>query len=73
MTLAIIDISRPCMEKTLISVKEILIPDLPQRQKDRSKRCVSCGSLASHEVVFKVQGASLVEWYCSMHVKALKK
>jgi hypothetical protein len=71
MTLAVIDIS--CMEKTLISVKEVPIPELPHRQKDRRRRCVSCGSLASHEAVLKVQGASLVEWYCSMHVEGLKK
>jgi hypothetical protein len=71
MTLVVIDIS--CMEKTLISVKEVPIPELPNRQKDRRKRCVSCRSLASHEAVFKVQGASLIEWYCSMHVKGLKE
>jgi putative exporter of polyketide antibiotics len=69
MTLAVIDIS--CMEKTLISVKEAPIPEVEKRQKDRRRRCVFCGSLASHEAVFKVQGASLVEWYCSLHVKGL--
>ena len=71
MTLAVVDIS--CMEKTLLSLKEVPIPELPHRQKDRRKMCVFCGSLASHEAVFKVQGASLVEWYCSVHVKGLKK
>ena len=71
MTLAVIDIS--CMEKTLISLKEVHIPELPYRQKDRRKRCIFCGSLASHEAVFKVEGASLVEWYCSMDVKRLKE
>ena len=71
MTLAVIELS--CMEKTLISVKEVPIPELPRRQKDKRRRCVSCGNLASHEAVFKVQGASLVEWYCSMHVEGLNK
>jgi hypothetical protein len=28
MTLAVIDISRPCMEKTLISVEEFPIPEV---------------------------------------------
>ena len=72
MTLAVIDISRPCMEKTLISVKEFPIPEVGKRQQDKRKRCVLCGNLASHEAIFRVQGASLVEWYCGAHVKRLK-
>jgi hypothetical protein len=74
MTVAVIDISRPCMEKTLISVKEFPIPgEKIIRQKDRRRRCILCGSLASHEAVFKVEGASLVERYCTLHIKGLKK
>ncbi|MDQ6668591.1 MAG: hypothetical protein M3Y53_10260 [Thermoproteota archaeon] len=59
------------MRKTLVSLKEFPIP-VTTRHKDRRKRCVKCGSLASHEAVFKVEGASLVEWYCTLHVKGLK-
>jgi hypothetical protein len=50
MTLTVLDTSRPCMEKTLISVKELPIPEVGKRQKDKRKRCVFCGNLASHEV-----------------------
>ncbi|MGB7953823.1 MAG: hypothetical protein WCF23_07560 [Candidatus Nitrosopolaris sp.] len=72
MTLAVIDIS--CMEKTLISLKEFAIHEEKiVRQKDRRRTCVFCGTLASHEVIFRVEGASLVEWYCTLHVKELKK
>jgi hypothetical protein len=67
-----IDSSRPCMEKTLISVEEFPIPEAGSRQKDKRKRCVFCGNLASHEAVFKVKGASVVERYCSLCVKGLK-
>ncbi|MDP9290182.1 MAG: hypothetical protein M3P08_18590 [Thermoproteota archaeon] len=62
MALAVID--RLCMEKTLISASS--------RQKDKRKRCVFCGNLATHVAVFNVEGASLVEWYCGAHVKRLK-
>jgi hypothetical protein len=72
MTLAVIDISRPCMEKTLISLKAFPVPEVSSRQKDKRKRCVLCGNLASHEAIFRVQGASLVEWYCGALVKRLK-
>ncbi len=72
MTLSVIDISRPGMEKTLISVKEFPVSEVGSRQKDKRKRCVLCGNLASHEAIFRVQGASLVEWYCGAHVKRLK-
>ena len=60
------------MEKTLISVKEFPVPEVRKRQKDRRKRCVFCGNLATHVAVFNVEGASLVEWYCGAHVKRLK-
>jgi hypothetical protein len=66
---AVIDIS--CMEKSLISLKEFPVPEEGNREKDRRKRCALCGSLATHEAVFKVEGASLVEWYCSLHFKGL--
>jgi hypothetical protein len=72
MTLAVIDISRPCMEKTLISVQEFPIPEVGKRQKDKRKRCVFCGNLATHVAVFNVEGASLVERYCNVCVKELK-
>ena len=72
MTLAVIDISRPCMEKTLISIEEFPIPEVGKRQKDKRKRCVFCGNLATHVAVFNVEGASIVEWYCGAHVKRLK-
>ncbi len=72
MTLAVLNRSRPCMEKTLISVEVIPIPDVGNRQKDKRKRCVFCGNLASHEAIFKVEGASVVERYCSVCVKGLK-
>ena len=70
MTLAVID--RPCMEKTLISVEEFPIPEVGRRQKDKRKRCVFCGNLATHVAVFNVEGASLVERYCNVCVKELK-
>ena len=70
MTLAVIDIS--CMEKTLISVEEFPIPEVGKRQKDKRKRCVFCGNLATHVAVFNVEGASLVERYCNVCVKELK-
>ncbi|MDQ6862648.1 MAG: hypothetical protein M3044_02370 [Thermoproteota archaeon] len=69
MTLAVLDRSRPCMEKTLISVEEFPIPEVGNRQKDKRKRCVFCGNLGT---VFKVEGASLVERYCSACIKGLK-
>jgi hypothetical protein len=72
MTLAVLNRSRPCMEKTLISVEEFPIPEVGNRQKDKRKRCVFCGNLASHEAIFKVEGASVVERYCSVCVKGLK-
>ena len=67
-----IDRSRSCMEKTLISVEEFPIPEVGNRQKDKRKRCVFCGNLATHVAVFNVEGASIVEWYCGAHVKRLK-
>ena len=70
MALAVID--RLCMEKTLMSVKEFPVPEVGRRQKDKRKRCVLCGNLASHEAIFRVQGASLVERYCNICVKKLK-
>jgi ribosomal protein S27AE len=70
--MALADIGISCMQKTLVSLKEFPIPETNRRQKDRRKRCVKCGILASHEAVFKVEGASLVEWYCTLHVKELK-
>ena len=70
--LAMIDRSRSCMEKTLISVEEFPIPEVGKRQRDRRKRCALCGNLASHAAVFKVEGASLVEKYCNVCVKGLK-
>ncbi len=70
--MALAVINRVCMEKTLISVKEFPVPEVGRRQKDKRKRCVFCGNLASHEAIFRVQGASLVEWYCGAHVKRLK-
>jgi hypothetical protein len=45
MTLAVIDTSRPCMEKTLIPVIQFPIPEVAKRQKDMRKRCVSCDNL----------------------------
>jgi hypothetical protein len=60
------------MEKSLISLKEFPIPEEGNREKDRRKRCVLCGSLATHEAVFKVEGASLLDWYCREQVKGLK-
>ena len=72
MTLAVLDRSRPCMEKTLISIEEFPIPEVGKRQKDKRKRCVFCGNLASHEAVFKVEGASVVEKYCNRCVKELR-
>ena len=72
MTIAAIEMS--CMEKSLISLKEVPIREEKNiRQKDRRRTCIFCGNLGSHEAVYKVEGASLVEWYCSLHVKALKK
>lgn len=70
--LSMIDRSRSCMEKTLISVEEFPIPEVGKRQRDRRKRCALCGNLATHAAVFKVAGASLVERYCSVCVKGLK-
>ena len=70
MALAVID--RLCMEKTLISLKEFPVPEVGRRQKDRRKRCVFCGNLATHVAVFNVEGASLVERYCSVCIKGLK-
>ena len=72
MTLAVLDRSRPCMEKTLISIEEFPIPEVGKRQKDKRKRCVFCGNLATHVAVFNVEGASLVERYCNVCVKELK-
>ena len=72
MTLAEIDISRPCMEKTLISDDEFPIPEEARRQKDKRKRCVLCGNLATYSAVFRVEGASLVERYCSVCIKGLR-
>ena len=72
MTLAVIDRSRPCMEKTLIPVKEFPIPEVGNRQKDKRKRCVFCDNLATHVAVFNVEGASLVERYCSVCINGLK-
>jgi hypothetical protein len=46
MTLAVIDRSRPCMEKTLIPVVQFPIPEVAKRQKDMRKRCVFCDNLA---------------------------
>ncbi|MDQ6666754.1 MAG: hypothetical protein M3Y53_00840 [Thermoproteota archaeon] len=72
MTLAVFDRSRPSMEKTLISVEELPIPEVGTRQRDKRKRCASCGNLATHVAVFKVEGASLVERYCNVCIKGLK-
>ena len=60
------------MEKTLISIEEFPIPEGGKRQKDKRKRCVFCGNLATHVAVFNVEGASLVERYCNVCVKELK-
>jgi hypothetical protein len=70
MALAVID--RLCMEKTLISVTEFPVPEVGRRQIDKRKRCVFCGNLATHVAVFNVEGASLVERYCSVCIKGLK-
>jgi hypothetical protein len=70
--LAMIERSRSCMEKTLISVEEFPIPAVGKRQRDRRKRCSLRGNLATHAAVFKVEGASLVERYCNVCVKGLK-
>jgi hypothetical protein len=59
-------------EYRLISVKEFPIA-ADKRYRDKRKRCVRYGSLASHEAIFKVEGASLVGWYCTLHVKELKR
>ncbi|MGB7954574.1 MAG: hypothetical protein WCF23_11395 [Candidatus Nitrosopolaris sp.] len=62
------------MEKTLISLKEFPIREEKiVRQKDRRRTCVFCGNLVSHEAIFRVEGASLVEWYCTLHIKELEK
>jgi hypothetical protein len=72
MTLAVIDRSRPCMEKTLIPVVHFPIPEVAKRQKDMRKRCVFCDNLAMHVAVFNVEGTSLVERYCSVCIIGLK-
>ena len=46
-------------------IKEIIFT----RKMTNDRRCVFCDNLASHEAIFSVQGASLVEWYCGAHVK----
>ena len=60
------------MEKTLISIEESPIPEEGNRQKDKRKRCVFRGNLATYVAVFDVEGASLVERYCNKCVKELR-
>ncbi len=53
------------IQRTLLSVSAMEVKDLPNSvTKDKRKYCVTCGTLATQEVLFKVTDATLIERYC---------
>ena len=53
------------IQRTLISVSAMEAKALPNSTtKDKRKYCVTCGTLATQEVLFKVMDATLIERYC---------
>jgi hypothetical protein len=53
------------IQRTLISVSAMEAKAVPNSAtKDKRKYCVTCGTLATQEVLFGVMDATLIERYC---------
>jgi ribosomal protein S27AE len=55
------------MEKTFSSLKPLVDVN------GKSKFCVDCGNMATHEALFNVDGATLIEKYCDKCAKKVVK
>jgi hypothetical protein len=53
------------IQRTLLSVSTMEVKAVPNNTtKDKRKYCVTCGTLATKEVLFRVMDATLIERYC---------
>ena len=53
------------MEKKLSSIRQL------DDASGKITHCVSCGNIATHEAIFSVEGATIIEKYCDSCVKKI--
>ena len=59
--------------RRIISITPIEQKPQPRLEtNDRRKRCVHCSNIATNDVIFKQEGATIIERYCSSCITSLK-
>jgi hypothetical protein len=67
-------ISQTVNENTrILSITPIKIQPAPRIEfNDRRKRCIHCSKIATTDVIFKQEGATIIERYCDSCLVSLK-
>ncbi len=55
--------------RILRSIEPIII----EPKDKKMKFCVNCGNVAAHTAYFSVEGATIIERYCDICIKAIGK
>ena len=59
--------------RELISITPIEQKPQPRLEtNDKRKRCVHCSNIATNDVLFKQEGATIIERYCDSCMTSLK-
>ncbi|MGB7956157.1 MAG: hypothetical protein WCF23_19460 [Candidatus Nitrosopolaris sp.] len=59
--------------RRILSITPLVQQPKPRIEiNDKRKRCVHCSNLATNDVLFKQQGATIIERYCDSCMISLK-
>jgi late competence protein required for DNA uptake (superfamily II DNA/RNA helicase) len=59
--------------RRIVSITPIDVQPAPKIEvNDRRKRCVHCSNTATNDVIFKQEGATIIERYCDSCLVSLK-